>query len=98
MGPTGPFVYAIKDNSTVEAQRVTVTQVEAETALIGKGLKAGDKIVVSGQTDLLPGVKVAVKQGSPGEMNAGEPEIGPEGVGSTGINSAPSGLGRINPR
>ena len=31
-------------------------------------------------------------------MNAGEPEIGPDGVGSTGVNTLPSGLGRINPR
>jgi hypothetical protein len=68
--------------------------------LIGKGLKAGDKVVVSGQTDLSPGIKVMVKQGSPGEMDAREPEIGPEGVGvgSTGINTAPSGVGGINPR
>jgi hypothetical protein len=75
-----------------------VTEVEGGIALIGKGLKAGDKIVVSGQTDLSPGVRVAIKQGSPGEMNAREPEIGPEGVGSTGVNTAPSGLGGINPR
>jgi membrane fusion protein, multidrug efflux system len=98
MGPTGPFVYLIEGNSTVKAQPVTVTEVERGTALIGKGLKAGDKIVVSGQTDLSPGAKVAVKQGAPGEMNAREPEIGPEGVGSTGVNTAPSGLGGINPR
>jgi membrane fusion protein, multidrug efflux system len=98
MGPTGPFVYMIADNSTVEPRPVTVTQVENGTALIGKGLKTGARIVVSGQTDLSPGVKVAVKRGAPGEMNAHEPEIGPEGVGSTGVNTAPSGLGGINPR
>jgi membrane fusion protein, multidrug efflux system len=98
MGPTGSFVYMIADNSTVEPQPVTVTQVENGTALIGKGLKTGARIVVSGQTDLSPGVKVAVKQGAPGEMNAHEPEIGPEGVGSTAVNTAPSGLGGINPR
>lgn len=98
MGPTGPFVYVITDNSTVAAQPVTVTEVENGSALIGKGLKAGANIVVSGQTDLSPGVRVAVKQGSPGQMNSHEPEIGPEGVGSTGINTAPSGIGGINPR
>jgi multidrug efflux system membrane fusion protein len=98
MGPTGPFVYVIENNSTVAAQPVTVTQVESGNALIGEGLKAGARIVVSGQTDLSPGVRVAVKQGSPGEMNAHEPEIGPEGVGSTGTNTAPSGVGGINPR
>jgi membrane fusion protein, multidrug efflux system len=98
MGPTGPFVYVITTNSTVEAQPITVTEVENGTTLIGKGLKAGARIVVSGQTGLSPGVRVAVKQGSPGEMNAHEPEIGPEGVGSTGINTAPSGIGGVNPR
>ena len=98
MGPTGRFVYVIKDNSTVAAQPITVTEVEGGTALIGKGLQGGEKIVVSGQTDLSPGFKVAIKQGSPGQMNAREPEIGPEGVGSTGVNTAPSGLGEINPR
>jgi membrane fusion protein, multidrug efflux system len=98
MGPTGPFVYVITNNSTVKAQPITVSEVENGTALIGQGLKAGARIVVSGQTGLSPGVRVAVKQGSPGEMNTHEPEIGPEGVGSTGINTAPSGIGGVNPR
>jgi multidrug efflux system membrane fusion protein len=98
MGPTGPFVYLIKPDNTVEARPVTVTQVEGGTALIGKGLAAGDKLVASGQAGLTPGVQVAVQQGQPGEMNAKQPEIGPEGVGSTGINTAPSGAGEIKPR
>ena len=98
MGPTGPFVYVITDKSTAEVRPVTVTQVEAGTALIGKGLQAGDRIIVSGQTNLSPDVKVAVQQGSPGEMNARQPEIGPEGVGSTGINTGPAGITGVNPR
>ena len=53
---------------------------------------------MSGQAGLTPGIKVAVQQGTPGQMNAQEPEIGPEGVGSTGINTAPSGAGEINPQ
>ncbi len=98
MGPTGPFVYLIKPDNTVEARPVAVTQVESGTALIGKGLAAGDKVVASGQAGLSPGVQVAVQQGQPGEMNAKQPEIGPEGVGSTGINTASSGAGEIKPR
>jgi multidrug efflux system membrane fusion protein len=98
MGPSGPFAYVIKPDSTVEQRPVTVTQVENGTALIAKGLKAGDQVVVSGQTDLGPGVKVAIKEGTPGEMNAREPEIGPEGVGSTGITTAPAGISGITPR
>jgi multidrug efflux system membrane fusion protein len=98
MGPAGPFVYVIEPNSTVEARPVTTLDVENGTALIGKGLNVGDKVVVTGQTGLAPGVKVAVKPGTLGEMNALEPEIGPEGVGSTGITTAPSGAGGITPR
>ena len=98
MGPKGAFAYLIKDNSTVAAQPLTVTQIEANTALIGEGLKDGDKVVVSGQNGLFPGAKVAVQEGAPGQMNAQDPEIGPEGVGSTGVNTpAPGGAG-INPR
>jgi membrane fusion protein, multidrug efflux system len=98
MGPTGPFVYVITDKSTAEVRPVTVTQVEAGTALIGRGLQAGERIIVSGQTSLSPNVKVAVQQGAPGEMNARQPEIGPEGVGSTGINTGPAGITGVNPR
>ena len=98
MGPTGPFVYLIKPDMTVEARPVVVTQVESGTALIGKGLAVGDQVVASGQAGLSPGVKVAIQPGQPGEMVARQPEIGPEGVGSTGINTAPNGAGEIKPR
>lgn len=98
MGPKGTFVYLIKPDSTVDARGVDVIQIEKNTALIGKGLQNGDKIVVSGIDRLYPGAKVAVQQGSIGQMNAQEPEIGPEGVGSTGINTSTSGGPGINPR
>ncbi len=98
MGPNGSFVYAVKPDSTVEARPVTVGQVEGRTALIEKGLASGDRIVVSGQNGLSPGLKVAIRDGAPGEANAREPQIGPEGVGSTGITTAPPGAGGIDPR
>lgn len=98
MGPKGAFVYLIKDDLTVDTRGVEVTQIEAGTALIAKGLKAGDKFVVSGQSRLYPGSRVAVQEGAPGQMNASQPEIGPEGIGSTGVNTpAPGGSG-ITPR
>lgn len=98
MGPKGSFAYVVKPDSTVEVRPLTVTQIEANSALVGKGLAAGDRVVVSGQNRLSPGVKVAVEQGEPGQMNASEPEIGPEGIGSTGVNTpAPGGRG-ITPR
>ncbi|MBV9554281.1 MAG: efflux RND transporter periplasmic adaptor subunit [Alphaproteobacteria bacterium] len=98
MGPNGAFAYVVKDDSTVENRAVTVVQVESNTALIGKGLQAGDKVVVSGQNRLYPGARVALQDGAPGQMNAQEPEIGPQGVGSTGINTPAPGGGGIKPR
>jgi multidrug efflux system membrane fusion protein len=98
MGPTGPFVYLIKNDSTVEPRSVAVTDVDNNRVLIGTGLKAGDKVVVSGQTNLSPGVKVNVQLGSPGEMVAREPEIGPEGVGSTGVTTGLGSIGGVKPR
>jgi multidrug efflux system membrane fusion protein len=98
MGPKGSFAYAVKQDSTVEARQLTVTQIEANTALVEKGLAVGDQVVVSGQNRLYPGGKVAVQQGAPGQMNASQPEIGPEGVGSSGANTPPPGGAGITPR
>lgn len=95
MGPTGAFVYAVQPDSTVKVEPVAVTQIENNRALIGKGLALGETVVVSGQTGLSPGAKVALTQAKPGEMNAREPEIGPEGIGSTGITTAPPGAGGV---
>ncbi len=97
MGPTGPFAYVIAPNSTVRVQPVKVVAVENRTALIGAGLKAGDRVVLSGQIDLAPGMRVAVQPSAPGAMIAREPEIGPEGVGSTGINTV-AGITGVTPR
>ncbi|MBV9555222.1 MAG: efflux RND transporter periplasmic adaptor subunit, partial [Alphaproteobacteria bacterium] len=98
MGPNGAFAYVVKDDSTVENRAVTVVHVESNIALIGNGLQAGDRVVVSGQNRLYPGARVALQDGAPGQMNAQEPEIGPQGVGSTGINTPAPGGGGIKPR
>jgi membrane fusion protein, multidrug efflux system len=98
IGPKGSFVYVVKPDSTVDTRGVDVVQIENNTALIGKGLQAGEKVVASGQERLYPGARVAVQQGQPGQMNAQEPEIGPEGVGSTGVNTPVPGGQGINPR
>jgi membrane fusion protein, multidrug efflux system len=99
MGPGGPFVYRITPASTVEQAPAKIVQVEEGRALItGTGLAAGQQIVTSGQAELSPGVKVALKSGTPGQMDAREPEIGPEGVGSTGITTGPPGTQGVIPR
>jgi multidrug efflux system membrane fusion protein len=99
MGPSGPFLYRIKPDSTIEQIPVTVVQVENERALIsGKGLAAGDKVVASGQINLSSGAKVTVKAGPPVAVNSRTPELGLEGVGSTGVTTPPPGMNGITAR
>jgi membrane fusion protein, multidrug efflux system len=99
MGPSGLFVYRITAASTVEPIAVKIIEVENGRALVtGKGLASGQQVVASGQAELTPGAKVAVKPGEIGQMNAREPEIGAEGVGSTGVTTAPQGVQAVTPR
>jgi len=69
-GPDGPFVYVVKDDSTVAQRAVGITRQDAELAAIGSGLEDGDKIVTTGFTRLRDGQKVEV--GSPGGAEPGD--------------------------
>ena len=64
-GPDGTFSYLIEPHADGQPAKVTLHPVEVEQtnanrALIGKGLKAGDEVVTAGQFRLQPGVTVAV--------------------------------------
>lgn len=69
-GPDGPFVFAIKDDSTVEQRAVTVERQDAAQAVIAEGVEAGTKVVTTGFTRLRDGAKVAV--GAPGASDDAE--------------------------
>jgi multidrug efflux system membrane fusion protein len=57
-GQKGPFVYVVKDDGTVEVRQVKVALAQTDNTAIGEGLKAGEKVVVEGQTRLKPGTHV----------------------------------------
>jgi membrane fusion protein, multidrug efflux system len=57
-GPNGMYVYAIKPDSTVAMQPVSVGQMNDGTSVVEKGLEPGEKIVVRGQYRLQPGTRV----------------------------------------
>ena len=59
-GPSGPFAFVIKADSTVEVRPIQVAQLEAGLALIDLGLKPGESVVVDGQYKLQTGSKVTV--------------------------------------
>jgi membrane fusion protein, multidrug efflux system len=58
-GQEGSFVYVVKEDKTVEPRPVVVGQSFGTKLVVQKGLKAGDHIVVDGQSRLFPGAKIA---------------------------------------
>ena len=60
-GPVGSFVFVVKPDTTVETRPVTVALLQADTAVIGQGLREGETVVTDGQLRLSPGAKVQIK-------------------------------------
>jgi len=60
VGQTGPFVFVVKGDSTVELRKVKPGQSQAESVVVSEGLKAGETVVVTGQISLSPGAVVKI--------------------------------------
>jgi multidrug efflux system membrane fusion protein len=58
-GPQGTFAFVIKSDMSVEMRPIAVEQMQDGLALIGDGLKPGERVVVDGQYKLQSGSKVA---------------------------------------
>jgi multidrug efflux system membrane fusion protein len=61
-GPNGPYIFVVKPDMTVENRNVEVSEIENDTAAIGKGLAAGEMVVVDGQYGLDQGTRVSFEQ------------------------------------
>lgn len=59
-GSDGDYVYVIKPDDTVVHRDVTVLATQDGLAVVGHGLAAGERVVVSGQFRLTDGVKVNI--------------------------------------
>jgi len=68
-GPDGLFVYTVQPDNTVQSKDVQVGYQDETTAVVTKGLQVGQNIVISGQSRLAPGVRVAMK--APGNGTGG---------------------------
>jgi len=60
VGQNGSYVFVIKPDNTAETRAVTVDRTVEGRAVIGKGLKAGDKVVTDGQLRLTDGTHVRI--------------------------------------
>src|ERR1700741_1732778 len=77
-GPNGAYVYVIEPNETVAIRPVTVVQIGNLRAVSASGLKAGERVVVNGQSRLQPDSRVAVVTGQAAQQLAGQSVRGME--------------------
>jgi membrane fusion protein, multidrug efflux system len=64
----GSFVYIVKPDSSAELRPVKLGQRQGEFVVIEDGLKAGERVVVTGQLGVTPGGKVRIVQpGAPAQ-------------------------------
>jgi membrane fusion protein, multidrug efflux system len=64
-GPTGTFVYVVRDDNTVTVRAVKVGLTLDNDVSIDDGLQAGEKVVVDGSEKLSEGAKVSLRQANP---------------------------------
>ena len=60
-GQQGTFVYTVDTGNTAKQTPVQVSRTVDSVAVIASGLREGERVVVDGQSRLLPGAKVVIK-------------------------------------
>jgi membrane fusion protein, multidrug efflux system len=61
VGQNGNYVFLIKEDNTAELRPVTIARTIDGNAVVGKGLAAGDRVVVDGAMRLSDGARVEVR-------------------------------------
>ena len=72
----GPFVYIVKRDSTAELRPVTVGQRHGDLVVIDKGVKPGERVVITGQLGVTPGGRVNVTRPNTAENAPAQPTAG----------------------
>ena len=57
-GPKGPYLYVIGGDGKAEQREVAVARTTPDAAVITSGLKAGERVIVDGQSRVAPGAAV----------------------------------------
>jgi multidrug efflux system membrane fusion protein len=66
IGQHGPYVFVVKQDSTLDLRQVKPGQAHGDFTVISEGVQTGETVVVSGQLQLTPGAKVATQPMEPG--------------------------------
>jgi len=70
IGQNGPYVFVIKDDSTVELRLVRVDRTVGNRTVVASGLNAGERVVVDGQLRLNNGTRVSIARPEGGQPKA----------------------------
>jgi len=63
----GPFVFVVKSDDTAEVRPVKLGQRQGDQVVVTAGLSANERVVLTGQMLLRPGLRVRVDSGAPGQ-------------------------------
>lgn len=89
-GVSGPYVFVVKADMTVDMRSVIVSPAPDQTVVVDQGVAPGEKVVVDGQVMLVPGALVEIKaaggQGA-AQANATTPAPAPAPPASTTGNA-----------
>lgn len=66
IGQNGPYVFVVKPDQTLDLRQVKPGQNHGDLTVISEGVKAGEAVVVSGQLQLAPGMKVNAQDAGTG--------------------------------
>jgi multidrug efflux system membrane fusion protein len=66
IGQNGPYVFVVKPDSTLDLRQVKPGQAQGDLTVITEGVNVGESVVVSGQLQLAPGMKVNAKEAPAG--------------------------------
>ncbi|MGA8439778.1 MAG: MdtA/MuxA family multidrug efflux RND transporter periplasmic adaptor subunit [Candidatus Sulfotelmatobacter sp.] len=83
-GPQGSFVYAVKNDKTVEARPVTVTLAQGNMTVVTNGVAPGDVVVTDGQDKLQTGSSIEPRDSGPNNTPSAA------GRGSAAISGIPA--------
>jgi multidrug efflux system membrane fusion protein len=92
-GPTGMFVYVVGSDMTSAMRPIELSSLQGDSALVKKGLEAGDVVVADGQNQLKPGSKVAPREAEKGSKDKGEKSAGEPGGAPSSSAAVPGSKG-----
>jgi multidrug efflux system membrane fusion protein len=71
-GPEGTFAWVVDANDIASMRPVQLEQTMGDLSIVRAGLKEGERVVIEGQADLGPGVRVVVRHPDGGERETAE--------------------------